>query len=141
MGSLYDDDILEWSEHQADLLRRIASGDPANEKPDWENIIEEVESVGRDLLSSVRSYLMRAMEHDLKAHCWPENPHAAEWQAEARRFRDEAAERYSRSMRQRIDLEKLYRRAVWILPTEIEGLAPRPVPDACPYTLDDLREQ
>ena len=47
MTDLYDEDILLWSERQSDLLRRIAAGEPVNEQPDWVNIIEEVESVGR----------------------------------------------------------------------------------------------
>ncbi|WP_428487199.1 DUF29 family protein [Rhodopila sp.] len=47
MTSLYDEDILLWSERQRDLLRRVAAGEPVNEAPDWPNIIEEVESVGR----------------------------------------------------------------------------------------------
>ena len=56
MSDLYDADVLEWSEHQARLLRQHAGGRPGNphksqgdfaEVPDWANIIEEVESVGR----------------------------------------------------------------------------------------------
>ena len=53
MSDLYDDDILLWSERQSDLLRRIAAGEPVNERPDWVNIIEEVESVGREQLHAV----------------------------------------------------------------------------------------
>jgi len=138
VSALYDDDILQWSEHQAGLLRQLASGRPANEAPDWENIIDEVESVGRGLLAAVRSCLVRAIEHDLKVHCWPETRYVPGWEAEARRFRDEAADVYSRSMRQRLDVEELYRRAVHILPTEIDGAPPLPLPEGCPYTLDDL---
>ena len=41
MSDLYEDDILLWSEHQAEALRRRA----ANEI-DWENVAEEIESVG-----------------------------------------------------------------------------------------------
>ena len=36
---LYDDDILWWSEQQAELLRRVAAGEQAD------NIIEEIEAV------------------------------------------------------------------------------------------------
>ena len=106
----YDTDILTWSEHQAALLRRVASGEQVNESPDWPNIIDEVESVGRSQLSAVRSLLMRALEHMLKAEAWPLSSAAPGWQAEARRFRFEAAEAFAPSMRQRIDLAKLYQR-------------------------------
>jgi hypothetical protein len=42
-------------------------------------------------------------------------------------------------MRQRIDVEKLYREAVEEVRADIEdGAAPRALPDASPFTLDDL---
>jgi len=44
MGGLHDEDILLWSERQGAPLRRIAAGEPVNERPDWANIIDEVES-------------------------------------------------------------------------------------------------
>ncbi len=72
MGDLYDDDILLWSERQSDLLRRIAAGEPVNERPDWVNIIEEVESVGRSDLRAVESLLLQAFMHMLKAEALAE---------------------------------------------------------------------
>jgi hypothetical protein len=138
MGDLYDADILEWSEHQARLLRQHAVGKAGNEAPDWANIIEEVESVGRDQLHAVESLLAQALAHMLKAEAWPLSREVPGWQAEARRFRDDAAARFSPSMRQRIDVAKLYRRALRILPDTIDGLQPLPVPEVCPVTLDEL---
>jgi hypothetical protein len=58
MSDLYDTDILEWSDHQAALLRRVAAGERVNEV-DWPNIIEEVESVGREQLHAVESLLVQ----------------------------------------------------------------------------------
>jgi hypothetical protein len=135
----YDSDILIWSEHQAELLRRVAAGELVNSAElDWPNIAEEVESVGRSQLSAVRSLLTRALEHMLKAEAWPLSPAVPGWQAEARRFRFEATEAFAPSMRQRIDLAKLYRQAVKLLPDTIDGQPPLPVPDVCPVTLDEL---
>ncbi len=138
MSGLYEDDVLEWSEHQARLLRLYAQGRPGNESPDWTNIIEEVESVGRSQLSAVRSLLIQAMAHDLKSEAWPESREVAGWRAEARRFRLDAAEAYTPSMRQRIDAGDLYRKARSILPANIDGQAPGPVRGECPSTLDEL---
>ena len=138
MSDLYDADVLEWSEHQADLLRRHAAGEPVNERPDWANIIEEVESVGRGQLSAVRSLLIRALEHDLKCTAWPQSRDIRHWQIEARRFRMDAAEAFTPSMRQRITLDELYRKALRLLPDTIDGVAPQPVPTDCPVTLDEL---
>jgi hypothetical protein len=42
MSDLYDDDILWWSEQQAELLRRLAAGERVNDQ----DFIEEVEAVG-----------------------------------------------------------------------------------------------
>jgi len=138
MRDLYEADVLEWSEHQAELLRQHAAGKPGNETPDWTNIIEEVESVGRSQLSAVRALLVQALAHDLKAEAWPLSPEVPHWRAEARGFRGDAAEAFTPSMRQRIDVADLYRRALNRLPDSIDGQAPLPVPQSCPVTLDDL---
>src|ERR1700760_4817887 len=110
MGDLYETDIVLWSEHQRDLLRRVAAGEAVNETPDWPNIIEEIESVGRGQLHAVESLLAQAITHTLKAQAWPRSREVPHWQAEARRFRGDAADRFTPSMRQRIDLARLYQR-------------------------------
>ena len=138
MGELYDTDVLKWSGYQAALLRRHAAGRPGNEAPDWLNIIEEVESVGREQLHSVESFLAQALAHMLKAEAWPLSAEMSGWQAEARRFRDEASSRFAPSMRARIDVAKLYRRALRYLPEVIDGQPPMPMPVQCPVTLDEL---
>ncbi|HME25300.1 MAG TPA: DUF29 family protein [Acetobacteraceae bacterium] len=90
MSDLYDDDILLWSERQGDLLRRIANGESVNERPDWANIIEEVESVGRSDLRAVESLLLQAFVHMLKAQAWPNSLSAPAWQSDALLFRAQA---------------------------------------------------
>jgi len=138
VSGLYETDILEWSEHQTELLRRIAQGERLNENPDWANIIEEVESVGRDQLRAVESFLVQAIAHTLKAQAWPASREVPGWHAEARRFQGEAAARYTPSMRQRLDLSKIYRRALRALPSQIDGQPPAPMPPTVAFTLEDL---
>jgi hypothetical protein len=138
MSQAYDEDVLEWSEHQAQLLRQHAAGLRGNETPDWENIIEEIESVGRSQLSAVRSLLVQALVHDLKCQAWPASREVPHWRAEARGFRDDAAEAFTPSMRQKINMDELYRRALSRLPESIDDQAPLPVPEACPVSLDDM---
>ena len=46
MSDLYGDDILLWSEQQAELLRQHAAVARENDAIDWPNVIEEIESVG-----------------------------------------------------------------------------------------------
>jgi hypothetical protein len=110
--SEYETDILVWSERQADLLRRRAAGELVNEADlDWSNIAEEIEAVGSEQLHAVTSLLAQVLLHMLKADAWPRSRDVPHWRAEARRFRDDAADRFAPSMRQRIDMVKLYRRA------------------------------
>ena len=135
----YDADVLAWSEQQAELLRRRAAGELINDAAlDWPNIAEEIESVGSEQLHAVTSLLTQALLHMLKAEAWPLAPYVPHWQGEARRFRGDAADRFTPSMRQRIDMTKLYRRALRAMPETIDGLPGLPVPPSCPVTLDDL---
>ncbi len=93
MSNLYETDILAWSEEQAALLRAEAAADRRNAgAPDWPHIVEEIESVGRSQLATVRSLLIQALAHDLKCECWPLAREVEHWRAEARGFRIDAAE-------------------------------------------------
>ena len=139
MSDTYESDILIWSEHQARLLRRIAAGELVNSADlDWPNIAEEIESVGRSELRACEGLLRQALLHMLKAEAWPLSQAAAVWQAEAIRFRQEAADAFSPSMRQRIDVAKLYGQAIRQMPETVDGQPPLPVPEACAVTLDEL---
>ncbi len=138
MGELYDADVLEWSEHQARLLRQHAAGEPANEAPDWTNIIEEVESVGRSQLNAVRSLLTQALLHDLKAEAWPLSLSVPHWRAEARGMRRDAQRAFTPSMRQRLDVSEIYADAIYRMPESMDGVPPLPVPTLCPVTLAEL---
>jgi hypothetical protein len=138
ISGLYEEDILLWSERQAALLRQHAAAARENDAIDWPNVIEEIESVGNEQLRAVTSLLIQALVHMLKAEAWPASRDVPHWRSEVRRFRIDAADRFSPSMRQRIDLARLYRRALRILPDSIDGQPPLPVPQLCPVTLDDL---
>jgi hypothetical protein len=129
----YDTDILQWSEQQAELLRRRASN-----ALDWDNLAEEIEDVGRSQLRAVESHLVQALLHDLKAVAWPLSRDVPHWRAEARGQRDDARSAFTPSMRQRLDVAELYRRALRRLPDVIDDVPPLRVPQACPVTLDEL---
>jgi hypothetical protein len=59
---LYDRDALAWSEHQADLLRRLARGERVNDV-DWAHVVEEIEDVGLAELHAVESCLDQMLVH------------------------------------------------------------------------------
>ena len=69
----------------------------------------------------------------------PDGPLVRHWRAEIGSFRQNAIRRFAPSMRERLDIAKLYAGAI----AQLEGLdyedrAPRPWPSACPFTLHDL---
>jgi uncharacterized protein DUF29 len=69
--SEYDTDVFLWSEHQADLLRRVAAGENINDQVDWPNIIEEVETVGRSERAALQSHIAMVLEHLIKLQASP----------------------------------------------------------------------
>ena len=105
--SLYETDILAWSEQQAALLRRLAAGERVNDV-DWTNLIEEVEAVGRSELNTVRSNLRLALLHALKLVAWPSHPARDHWAGEVTTFLVNARTRFEPGMRQRLELDRLY---------------------------------
>jgi cobyrinic acid a,c-diamide synthase len=74
MSGLYDTDVYTWAMKQADALRRRS----ANEV-DWDNVAEEIESVGKGELRELRSRYLVLLTHLLKWLYQPEN-RGASWQ-------------------------------------------------------------
>ena len=68
MNDHYDSDLYAWSQRQAELLRRRA----ANEL-DWNNIAEEIESVGASEKREIRARLEVLCQHLLKWKYQPEH--------------------------------------------------------------------
>ncbi len=72
----------------------VAAGEPANEAPDWINIIVEIESVGRSEFNAVQSLLVQALIRHLKCEAWPLASYVPHWRAEARVMLDNAVTPY-----------------------------------------------
>jgi hypothetical protein len=135
---LYDRDALAWSERQAALLRRVARGERVNDV-DWDHVVEEIEDVGISELNAVQSHLDQILVHLLKLYGWPELDSEQHWRAEVVAFQTGLERRFAPSMRQRIDLAKLYNRAVRQIEVLCYGGKPARVPPtSCPVTLDQL---
>jgi Domain of unknown function DUF29 len=138
VSDLYDTDMVLWSEQQAALLRGFAASERSNEAAlDREHVIEEIEDVGNSALRSVRSLIFQARLSELKAKAWPHSNLAEHWRGEARSFRVQAADQFLPSMRQRIDLARIYDSARRALPESIDGRPPLPSSPIC-TTLDEF---
>ena len=77
--------------------------------------------------------------HLLKVLAWPDSDAVGHWRGEVLSFQADAAQRFTPSMRQKIDLERLYRLA-WeqVSVASYDGRAPGALPETCPLTLDQL---
>ncbi len=135
---LYQTDVFAWSAEQAALLRRVARGERVNGL-DWENVIEEIEDVGRSERNAVESLLRQSLVHLLKICGWPGSDAVEHWRDEVLSFLADATARYTPAMRQSIDLDTLYRRALkQTQRVRVGGAAPAGLPPQSPFTLDDL---
>ena len=74
--SLYQTDYYAWTKEQAAALRAMAVA-RVNSTLDLENLAEEVESLGRSDLATVRSQLRRIIEHLLKLEHSPRRSRAS----------------------------------------------------------------
>jgi hypothetical protein len=68
--TLYDEDFLAWSIDQAGALR-AAARTASNQKLDWENLAEEIESLGTSQKLALHSQMRRIVHHLLKLEFSP----------------------------------------------------------------------
>ncbi len=144
LPALYEEDMHAWCLHQAALLRRLAAaGLPLPNDLDLEHVAEEIEDLGNEQRFQVEGNLERALEHLLKLALRPDDPAEAHWRREVIAFLGTAQGRYARSMRRAIDVGKLWRRACRLAGAQLgdeRGRIPG-VPDAMPFTLDELLDE
>ena len=86
MGDLYDQDLVLWSEEQGRALR-AAAGAGWNAPIDWENVAEEIESLGRSERHALASHIAIVIEHLLKLQASPATEPARGWRDTIRRAR------------------------------------------------------
>jgi hypothetical protein len=140
-ATLYDDDILTWSEQQAAALRSLAARPDLSNAVDWGNVIEEIECLGRSEWKAVESQIRNALTHIIKAYCDPDSLSRQAWSAETSAFLDEARTEFRPSMRQQLDMERAWLRA---FKRAVEDLRPYGVrippgiPPRSPFSLDEI---
>jgi Domain of unknown function DUF29 len=80
-AALYDEDFVLWTEEQAAALRRAKD---SNLPLDWENLAEEIESLGRSDRREVKSQLTRILRHLLKLAVSPTKEPRNGWRSTIR---------------------------------------------------------
>jgi Domain of unknown function DUF29 len=130
----YDDDLYQWTIEQAYALRRRA----INEL-DFDNLAEEIESVGRSERREIRSRLEILLIHLLKWRYQPEKQ-SASWRASVseprRRIEGVLADNPSLRSFPAEALAGAYRLA--ILDEAIRRLELIHLPEACPWAIEDV---
>ncbi len=132
--STYDQDFYRWTIEQSQALRgrNLAA-------LDWDNLTEEIESLGKEQLHAVESYLKQLIAHRFKLQYVNDEYCRQGWEKEINNFKDEIEDRLTNSLKSKINLEKVYKRAkrdVLIDYPNLEGK----LPENCPYYLDELLE-
>ena len=132
MTNLYETDFVEWTIKQAQAL---------NERDlkalDWNNLKEEIEDLGKEQIHGVSSFIKRLIEHKLKldysSNIYPRN----HWQTEINNFQDEIERRLTKTLLNKIDIDKEYERAKRLVLSEYK----LDLPDKCPYNFEDLMQR
>lgn len=137
LNSLYERDFYEWSRHQARLLR-----EGRWDELDLENLVEEVESVGRSQKKEVYSRLKVILAHLLK---WKYQPGARSsgWSGTIREQRSRLALtlRDSPSLHRQPHeiLDQAYLSARLLAANET-GIDFTLFPEACPFTAEQAMD-
>jgi hypothetical protein len=133
-ASLYDQDFHAWSEEQGRLLRERSAG------LDWDNLAEEIESLGRSDRREIASRMAVLLQHLLK---WEAQPSArsASWAAsiyeQRHRIHRLLAESPSLRPYPELVLKEEYAVAKWRAAAEA-GIPIERLPEDCPYLANQV---
>lgn len=139
--SLYDDDIVTWAEEQSAALRVLAARSDLSNILDWENVIEEIESVGRSDIERVVSALSQMLIHVLKYASAPGTQPTRSWRKEVLVFQASAHRNYRASMRQLIDWQRLWTSSMTIADASLNVFGEKllgGLPDRMPFTPEEM---
>lgn len=129
MTNLYETDFVAWTIQQAQALNNHDI-----KILDWKNLKEEIEDLGKEQIHAVSSWVKRLIEHKLKLDYCPDTYPRNHWKTEINNFQDEIERRLTKTLLNKIDIDKEYERAKRIVLSEYK----LDLPDKCPYTFEDL---
>ncbi len=138
MGSLYHSDLAAWSAEQARVIRE-AGRQRINVPIDWENVAEEIDSLGKSERRTLSSRIGTVIEHLLELQVSPATNPAAVWRDTVRRTRQEIAEILEDSPSLRREVPEMVARqlkvvrALMLANLADHGETPLQTPDAITY--------
>jgi hypothetical protein len=134
----YEDDLFAWTQEQAALLRAHA-----HDGLDWENLAEEIESMGRRDRRELKSRIRVILLHLLKWQAQPDL-RGPSWRSTLRTQRREIRDllQQSPSLRREVPdmVRDAYGDAVKVAVDETE-LPAKTFPKTCPYEPDEVLDE
>jgi hypothetical protein len=140
-GPRYEDDFYAWTQYQAEVLRSMPVSD---NRFDREHVAEEIEDLGKSERDAVRSQIRRIIEHLLKLAHSPAARPSFDWIETVLDARQTLSDKISPALRRDAEqsFDKLYadarKRAATAFRRHGEPDAADALPEACPYSLDDI---
>jgi hypothetical protein len=137
LKELYETEYDRWLSEMVRLLKNRQL-----DKLDYENLIEELEALGRSEKSAVKSLLLQIIIHLMLYQFWQSERerNANHWAGEIIIFRVQLEDRLTTNLRNYLEneLPKIYQNAVLIVQkkTQLNSL-----PEQCPYSLQQLLDK
>lgn len=142
-AALYETDFYAWTRRQARELRRLKEL-RLNAELDLDRVAEEIEDLGTSERDTCRSQVERILEHFLKLAFSPSPQPRRGWRRSIVEARSVVENKLSASIRRDAEqqLPRLYRTArraaILALEEYEEAEAARLLPEASPWTLDEV---
>ncbi|HVY03162.1 MAG TPA: DUF29 domain-containing protein [Caulobacterales bacterium] len=137
MSDLYDTDGYTWAMRQAEALRKRS----ANEI-DWDNVAEEIESLGKSQASELENRYVVLLAHLLKWMFQAEK-RSRSWEASVRTQRIQAAKHLAKNPGLKGQLDEIWTDAYAVARIQASGETDLPLetfPEANPFTLDQAMD-
>lgn len=135
LKNLYDIDDSQWLEETVKLIKNRQF-----KELDLENLIEELEDLGREKKNAVASLLEQVIRHLLLLQYWTSESdyNAVHWQEEIYTFRIQLRRRLTTNLRNYLDseLDSIYKDALGFVKIKTQNSVR--FPPECPYSLDQL---
>jgi DNA polymerase III gamma/tau subunit len=138
LKQLYDLDDAQWLEETVSLLKKQQF-----QQLDLDNLIEELEDLGREKKNAVASLLEQIIRHLLLLQHWTKESeyNSVHWQEEIYNFRTQLGRKITTNLRNYLEkeLNSIYQDALGFV--KIKTVNSVVFPPDCPYSLEQLLDR
>ena len=135
LKQLYELDDSQWLEETVKLLKNRQI-----QQLDWENLIEELEDLGKEKKNAIASLLEQVIRHLLLLQYWTSELeyNQVHWQEEIYNFRIQLKRRITTNLRNYLEAEltSIYKDALGFVRIKTQKTVTFPA--ECPYSLEQL---